>query len=97
MPKPKKAARGKHRWIAFQVNRSVKRDSLQKLLGKGLKGLEWKLFDMENQSERTFAVLKISLSDYSEALTMLNNIDDFVTITSSGKIRLVRERMKSYM
>ena len=97
MPRPKKAARGKHRWVAIQVNKSIQRDSLKKLLGESLKGLEWKLFDSEKQSKRTFAIIKITLSDYQQALSTLNEISGFETITSSGKIRLVRELVKSYL
>ena len=97
MPRPKKAARGKHRWVAIQVNKSIQRDSLKKLPGESLKGLEWKLFDSEKQSKRTFAIIKITLSDYQQALSTLNEISGFETITSSGKIRLVRERVKSYL
>ena len=97
MPRQKKAARGKHRWIAIQVNKSIQRDSLKKLLGENLDGIEWKLFDSEKQSKRTIAIIKITLSDYHHAVTILNKISGFQTITSSGKIRLVRERVKSYL
>ena len=97
MSKPKKAARGKHRWIAILVDKSIQRDSFNKLLGQSLEGLEWQLFDMEKQSKRTFAILKTTLSDYQEALATLNEISGFETLTSSGKIRLVRERVKSYL
>ena len=97
MPRPKKAARGKHRWVAIQVNKSIQRDSLKNLLGESLEGLEWQLFDSEKQSKRTFAIIKITLSDYQQALSTLNEISGFETITSSGKIRLVRERVKSYL
>ena len=96
MPRPKKAARGKHRWVAIEVNKSLQRDSLKRLLGESLEGLEWQLFDSEKQSERTLAVIKITISDYQQALKTLNEISGFETITSSGKIRLVRERVKSY-
>ena len=97
MPKGKKAARGKHRWIAIKVNKSIQRDSMKKLLGEKLEGLEWKLFDSEKKANRTFSVIKITLSDYRQALTKLNETSGFETITSSGKIRLVRERLKSYL
>ena len=97
MPRPNKAARGKHRWIAIQVNKSIQRDSLKKLLGESLDGLEWKLFDSEKQSKRTYAIIKITLSDYQQAIARINKISGFETITSSGKIRLVRERVKSYL
>ena len=97
MPRAKKAARGKHRWIAIKVNKSTQRDSLKKLLGKKLDGPEWKLFDSEKQSKRTLSIIKITLSDYRQALTKLNEIPGIETIASSGKIRLVRERVKSYL
>ena len=97
MPREKKAARGKHRWIAIKVNKSTQRDSLNKLLGEKLEGLEWKLFDSEKQSKRTLSIIKITLSDYRQALTKLNEIPGIETIASSGKIRLVRERVKSYL
>jgi len=97
MPRAKKAARGKHRWIAIKYNKSTQRDSLKKLLGEKLEGLEWKLFDSEKQSKRTLSIIKITLSDYRQALTKLNEIPGIETIASSGKIRLVRERVKSYL
>ncbi|MGB0832346.1 MAG: hypothetical protein ACPGRV_00940, partial [Candidatus Thalassarchaeaceae archaeon] len=70
MPSQKKAARGKHRWIAIQVNKSIQRDSLKKLLGESLDGIEWKLFDSEKQSKRTIAIIKITLSDYHHAVAI---------------------------
>tara|TARA_Y100000768_G_scaffold375467_2_gene346303 strand:+ start:1242 stop:1535 length:294 start_codon:yes stop_codon:yes gene_type:complete len=97
MPRAKKAARGKHRWIAIKVNKSIQRDSLKKLLREKLEGLEWKLFDSEKQPKRTLSIIKITLSDYRQALTKLNEIPGIETIASSGKIRLVRERVKSYL
>ena len=97
MPREKKAARGKHRWIAIQVNKSIQRDSLKKLLGESLDGLDWKLYDSEKQSKRTYAIIKITLPEYQLATARLNKISGFETITSSGKIRLVRERVKSYL
>ena len=97
MPKPKKAARGKHRWVAIRVNISIQRDSLKKLLEESLEGLEWQLFDIHKHPKRTFAIVKTILSDYREVIIILNEISGFETITSSGKIRLVRERIKSYL
>ena len=81
----------------MQVNKSIQRDSLKKLLGESLDGLEWKLYDSEKQSKRTYAIIKITLPEYQLATARLNRISGFETITSSGKIRLVRERVKSYL
>ena len=81
----------------MQVNKSIQRDSLKKLLGESLDGLDWKLYDSEKQSKRTYAIIKITLPEYQLATARLNKISGFETITSSGKIRLVRERLKSYL
>ncbi len=81
----------------MQVNKSIQRDSLKKLLGESLDGLDWKLYDSEKQSKRTYAIIKITLPEYQLATARLNKISGFETITSSGKIRLVRERVKSYL
>tara|TARA_Y100001954_G_scaffold173421_1_gene184239 strand:+ start:108 stop:401 length:294 start_codon:yes stop_codon:yes gene_type:complete len=97
MPKQKKAARGKHRWVAIRLDKSTQRDSLKRVLGEKLEGLEWRLFDVEKQPKRTFAILKTTLSDYHETLSKLKEISGLETVTSSGKIRLVRERLKSYL
>ena len=67
MPKPKKAARGKHRWVAIRVNISIQRDSLKKLLEERLEGLEWKLFDIHKHPKRTFAIVKTCLLYTSDA------------------------------
>ena len=81
----------------MQVNKPIQRDSLKKLLGESLDGLDWKLYDSEKQSKRTYAIIKITLPEYQLATARLNKISGFETITSSGKIRLVRERVKSYL
>tara|TARA_B100001093_G_scaffold100996_1_gene93133 strand:- start:27097 stop:27234 length:138 start_codon:yes stop_codon:yes gene_type:complete len=38
-------------------------------------------------------ILKIPLDSYIDAKVIINNQDETTTITSSGKIKLVRERM----
>ena len=81
----------------MQVNKPIQRDSLKKLLVESLDGLDWKLYDSEKQSKRTYAIIKITLPEYQLATARLNKISGFETITSSGKIRLVRERVKSYL
>ena len=97
MPKQKKAARGKHRWVAIHLDKSIQRNSLKRILGENLEGLEWRLFDVENQPKRTLAIIKTTLSDYKETVSKLNGIYGLETVTSSGKISLVRERVKSYL
>jgi hypothetical protein len=62
-----------------------------------LEGYEWKLFDVLEAGGATLAILKIQLEDYQQVLSLINNSEDMVTLTSSGKIRLVRQRLNSFL
>tara|TARA_B100000945_G_scaffold61987_1_gene46158 strand:- start:1504 stop:1731 length:228 start_codon:yes stop_codon:yes gene_type:complete len=73
----------------------MQREDLQILLEENLREVEWRLFDVEGLSKSTIAILKTPLADYLETLSIMNKNERFETITSSGKIRLVRERIKS--
>jgi hypothetical protein len=97
MPKLKKAARGKHRWVAFRVEKILTRVQLKQFLMLCLEGYEWRLFDVLEAAEATLAILKIQLGDYQQVLSLINNSEDMVTLTSSGKIRLARQRLNSFL
>ena len=95
MPKQKKAARGKHRWIGFRVTNNSKRAELNDKLIGCLGSVEWKLFDVIEGEDGTFAIIKIPLVHYKKTIAQINNLNEMETLTSSGKIRLVRERLNS--
>jgi len=57
--------------------------------------IEWQLFDVLDGDGSTFAILKVPLAEYQEVLSRINDTDSMSTITSSGKIRLVRQRLNS--
>ena len=95
MPKPKKAARGKHRWIGFRIENTPSRGDLENLLKTHLEGSDWRLFDIKEIGENTLAILKTPLKKLKPTVDQINSSKDMVTITSSGKIRLVRKRLKS--
>ncbi len=97
MKKPKKAARGKHRWIGFSVENTISRTELERLLKNRLNGPEWRLFDIIEAEGNTLAILKTPLKSYNQALHQINNFKDMETLTSSGKIRLARERLNSFL
>jgi len=89
-----KAARGKHRWVGLSVSdRNFSRLDCQKKLESELKHLNSKLFDFTNTENDLFAIIKVPLKHYRESLEILNHHGTFKTITSSGKIILVRERL----
>ena len=95
MPKQKKAARGKHRWIGFHVRGSSSRTDISELLNKSLGRNEWRLFDVIGKNDSSLAILKTPLHSYQDVLESINNNHVMSTITSSGKIRLVRHRLNS--
>jgi hypothetical protein len=97
MPKPKKAARGKHRWVAFRVEKIINRTKLKQFLMPCLEGYVWRLFDVFEAEGATLAILKIQLGDYQQVLSRINNSGEMETVTSSGKIRLVRQRLNSFL
>lgn len=94
MPKPRKAARGKHRWVGIEFsNESLSRSEVEEELVKKLAAIEVRLFDCMNSSDSTLAIIKVALEDYDYARTTLEATQGVETKTSSGKIRLVRERL----
>ena len=93
MPKPKKAARGKHRWIGFRIDQTSNREELTNALKANLKDYEWRLFDILEARESTLAILKTPLDDFQQITLQINNSEGMETLTSSGKIRLVRKRL----
>ena len=97
MPKPKKSARGKHRWIGFTIENSYSRTEIERLLEIRLNGSGWRLFDVAGAKGNTHAILKTPLEEYPKTLSQINNFKDMETLTSSGKIRLVRERLNSFL
>ena len=94
MAKVSKAKRGKNRWIGLYVDQKpVTRAILEDNLGKIMGDINWKLFDLIDDEMHTLAILRTSLEDSSEAKKKINSINGISTITTSGKIRLVRQRL----
>jgi len=94
MAKPSKAKRGKNRWIGIIVtNPSITRSEMGNLLELGLQGISWKLFDFHQHGNQKIAIIRTMLEDASEARDKVNSIEGLSTTTTSGKIRLVRERL----
>ena len=94
MAKLSKAKRGKNRWIGIIVtNPSITRSEMGNLLELGLQGISWKLFDFNQHGNKKIAIIRTMLEDASEARDKVNSIEGLSTTTTSGKIRLVRERL----
>ena len=97
MPKQKKAARGKHRWVGIRHENTIKRNQLKRELRTCLDGFDWGLYDVIESKEGTYAILKTPLESYIEMVSKLNTSVKISSFTSSGKIRLVRKRLHSFV
>ena len=80
-----KALRGKRRWIGCECSGFNSRSELETFL----QDLPVKLYDFEDGK----CILVVRLEDYESIRDSLSK-GRVVSVTSSGKIRLVRERMK---
>ncbi len=79
-----KALRGKRRWIGCNCDGFNSRSDLESYLS----AFPVKLYDFENES----CIVVVSLEDYDSVRQSFAE-GRVVSVTSSGKIRLVRERM----
>ena len=94
MAKVSKANRGKNRWIGLHINQKpISRAVLEDNLGKIMGNINWKLFDLIDHEMHTLAILRTPLEDSSEAKEKINSTDGISTLTTSGKITLVRQRL----
>ena len=85
-----KALRGKRRWIGLQVSDCNSRDELEKAIEAIAPSIEWKLTVFEGHK----AILNVRLEHLDEwKLNLANPTSNIQSVTTSGKIRLVKERM----
>lgn len=79
-----KALRGKRRWIGCEVGSFEDRSELSEYVSE----YPLKLYDFEDGK----CIFMVRLEDYESIKEKLSN-SRIKSVTSSGKIRLVRERM----
>lgn len=80
-----KALRGKRRWIGCETSGFTSRSGLEAHLAE----LPVRLYDMVPDK----CILRVSHDDYESVRDSLSE-GKVVSVTSSGKIRLVRERLE---
>ena len=95
MPRPKKSARGKHRWVGLEFDIEISKTEASAILRIFIDENSCEIFDISKRKKRTLAILKVPLDFYPDSKILLNELDNVCTLTSSGKIRLVRERLSS--
>ena len=94
MARLSKAARGKFRWIGVKADLNFNsRHELKNIIFEIMGHNEWKLYDIRNLNELCYFILRVKLEHYYNSLESLGSYDKFQTLTSSGKIKLIRERI----
>ena len=86
-----KALREKRRWVGLNVSNCETRDELEIKISELAPVEDWKLYDFSEGS----AILRIQLKDEKAWRKILDQPSSAIhSVTMSGKIRLVRERLK---
>ena len=102
-----KAKRGKRRWLGLQISSEIGGREEFKVMMKSLTALPdtWRLYDLQVGAETAtgLAIIRVPLADYPIFREVLGSEDGselesggisrLKSLTSSGKIKLVRERL----
>ena len=90
MPNLRKAARGKRRWVGIEIDPDkINEASLFEQLTPeaGKPRLAW------TSENGQFWILEVRLENYGALIEAIRRIDHVESVTSSGKIRLVKSRI----
>ena len=90
MAKLRKAARGKRRWVGVKIDtENIDQGALLEQLASdaGRPRLAW------TSDDKQLLILEVRLENYRKLIDSIGNVDYAESITSSGKIRLVKSRI----
>ena len=90
MAKLRKAARGKRRWVGVKIDtEKIDQGALLEQLASdaGRPRLAW------TSDDKQLLILEVRLENYKKLIDSIGNVDYAESITSSGKIRLVKSRI----
>lgn len=92
MPTLRKAARGKRRWVGVKIDRErIDEKTFSRLLashpGEGKPRLAW------SSEDGRYLILEVRLEHYPKTLDDIDQLVGAESLTSSGKIRLVKSRI----
>ena len=94
MPKLNKAARGKIRWVGVVFDdKAMSSGQLIESLSENLEtvGIAWASDDGKT------LIIKVKLQEYPMLIRNIKETEGVKSLTSSGKIRLVKSRLDSVM
>jgi len=90
---PSKAKRPKRRWIGMRLSIEINRDGLNSILNQMSSSSSAKLYDFKSLSGENIAIVRVNLSEVTNFMSNCQADNRIETITTSGKIRLVRDRL----
>lgn len=93
MPTLRKAARGKRRWVGVRIDtKNINEGGLLEQLTSeaGKPRLAW------TSDDGRFLILEVRLENHRKLIDYIESINHAESITSSGKIRLVKARILKY-
>ena len=93
MARLSKAKRVKRRWVGARVKSKYDRESLESQIQDLIPDANLRLYDLHPESDFSIAIIRVYLPDLSRFLAVTGNCEWIETLTTSGKIRLVRERL----
>ena len=94
MAHPSKAKRPKRRWVGIHFRDEMGRSQVNSILEDIFPSNSLKLYDLQIIDGKLCAIVRINLSEVSDFILKCGTDHRLQTITTSGKIRLVRERLE---
>ena len=93
MARLSKAKRVKRRWVGLRVKRAPERKVLEAEIQDLLVDSDLRLYDLQKDGQYSVAIVRVPLPDLPQFRVIVHECDWIETLTTSGKIRLVRERL----
>ena len=94
MARQSKASRAKFRWLGLRINKGqLSRNSATKIIKRILAEINFRMFDCLDVDSHTLVVIRVNLKDIDLARERFGLNAEIESLTTSGKIRLVRDRM----
>ena len=91
---PSKAKRPKRRWVGIRTIEVIDREDFESLIREIMPNSSAKLYDLKIVDGNSIAIVRINLTEYRLFISKCQADNRLETITTSGKIRLVRERLE---
>ena len=90
---PSKAKRPKRRWVGIRTFNEIDRANFESLLVQIMPSSSVKLYDLKIVDGENLAIVRINLNEYRIFISKCQADNRLETLTTSGKIRLVRDRL----